>query len=1502
MSLRPLELCEALEEEHAALYGHEDWRVLASEITDPGSMLADVTAVFGPDPLPPLPPNPSAQQLQIRIADRLNRIIDSPLLLAVDERVREKLPESVAACLAVDPPGDADGVRHRNRDTINALFKVRGIERRTWLYEANQIVDARELAQRWKRLFGDQEEWLRSDDDPAERLSEIVQSLNDLVAGELLTKRIPQISADPNLSPDTRTIINDTENRLPEAEVAYLNRRILDDLFGDYVERGRDARLEKLFESIHANGNTSALCLSGGGIRSATFALGVLQSLARRNLLDKFDYISTVSGGGYIGSWLSSWCRRHPAGVRGVCADLAERRTDNLAPDPPPVKHLREYSNYLTPRMGALSGDTLAVISIYLRNLFLNWVMLVPLLLAALLVPRAVSALYFRDIAADAAGLFGNLAERTRWHWLEPVLLGDASFFQQGWGETTLFTCGMIALSVAFLYYGFARPASNKYRSGFAQRMERWLAKLGTGPLVIGSVFLAASWVKCPANSLTMKPFWIFAVAPLVSGFVYLMKYVFTADADRREVAHVTRPRASRFFVELVGVLIAGATGGGVIWLATQHLFPQRLHAMSLGTFPSPVLAFAEAAPSLALYVVFSVPILVGTLFLSAAVFVGISSQVNEDYDREWWARCGGSALGAVIVWVLVTGIVVFGPVGIHFAPKAIAAAGGISGVLAFILARRKKPPTSSASARTIGEMLGDHALAIAAPLFVAVVLAFLSLLTSRFFAPPAPVTPGTAAVLEKLKWQAKETVPSTSIAGSVETVTSTPERPVIDVARLAAWNHLRSFETTPLMDVLGSILVLMFVSAVASWFVNVNKFSMHSMYRNRLIRAYLGASRLHRDPNPITGFDPQDNLPMHVLRAELLWTGSFRDAEQFFVELDTKDEPFIVRLREEVYQRERRRALRKARRSEDFGGQLAQVINDVLENVDLSVPAAPSRSFMREAIGLLSAGWRFVNRLGRWGRNMVVQRAWIPWAEEKRREEPAAPRLGFAVLRKNRERLDDAFPRWLYPYDFPLLQPADVRDVSALRNLVRRRGDGPLSFGNRLWTTLRANAMLLEGCNPENSHYRRAVNNVVRALNQVLEKYDLEDETADSFGEVAKYPPSSTLVGRNRRRLDAELSEAIHPLRAPRPMHVMNMALNLVQGENLAWQERKAESFTVSPMHAGSNRLGYRETSEYGGAGGMTVGTAMAVSGAAISPNRGQKTSSALAFLMTLFNVRLGWWFGNPGARGQKTWRHEGPLPATRPLLEEASGDTTDRSRYVYLSDGGHFENLGLYEMVLRRRHFIVISDAGYDHGYAFDDLGNAIRKIRTDLGIPIDIERLSIYPRDAAKDGGKYCAIGRIRYTAVDPTGKDGQLLYIKPAVYLRNEPTDVYNYARSSMQFPQESTVDQWFSESQFESYRMLGVYIMEQICTSGKAMSFANDCEAAAARNWSPRSMLEFFKRASEYLEPQSAVTELNSAVSQISSRFLELFQETPLPMSVAATAPRRRSWWFRSPRA
>jgi hypothetical protein len=126
-----------------------------------------------------------------------------------------------------------------------------------------------------------------------------------------------------------------------------------------------------------------------------------------------------------------------------------------------------------------------------------------------------------------------------------------------------------------------------------------------------------------------------------------------------------------------------------------------------------------------------------------------------------------------------------------------------------------------------------------------------------------------------------------------------------------------------------------------------------------------------------------------------------------------------------------------------------------------------------------------------------------------------------------------------------------------------------------------------------------------------------------------------------------------------------------------------------------------------------------MAISGAAASPNMGYHTSTPTSSFLSLFNIRLGEWLGNP--RNLETWRRETPRFGLYWLLSELFGNTTDESDFLYLSDGGHFENLGIYELVRRRCCLIVASDAAADPDWQFADLANAIERCRTDFGVSI-------------------------------------------------------------------------------------------------------------------------------------------------------------------------------------
>jgi hypothetical protein len=279
-------------------------------------------------------------------------------------------------------------------------------------------------------------------------------------------------------------------------------------------------------------------------------------------------------------------------------------------------------------------------------------------------------------------------------------------------------------------------------------------------------------------------------------------------------------------------------------------------------------------------------------------------------------------------------------------------------------------------------------------------------------------------------------------------------------------------------------------------------------------------------------------------------------------------------------------------------------------------------------------------------------------------------------------------------------------------------------------------------------------------------------------------------------------------------PYHVIGAALNISQGK-LRWQQRKAASFTLTPLHSGSWVLGFQRTARYAaGRGRLSLGRAMAISGAAVSPNMGYHTSPLIAFVLTFFNARLGVWLPNPAKADARLWRRSEPKLAQLPLLSELAGRTDYEKPFVYVSDGGHFDNLGLYEMIRRRCHRIVVIDAGADPDYRYDDLSSVLAKIRADMNVEIQF-------RNGPEPGRPprylfYTA--EIIYPDDEVPCGHGELMYVK-ATMDAGASLDVRRYARNHSldgdRFPHQSTSNQFFDEDQFESYRALGFYIMRRV---------------------------------------------------------------------------------------
>jgi hypothetical protein len=886
--------------------------------------------------------------------------------------------------------------------------------------------------------------------------------------------------------------------------------------------------------------NHWALCLSGGGIRSAAFALGVLQRFgdqpmapkcggdAAGSLLQQFEYLSTVSGGGYIGSWLSAWLfqerkkraaqGKEPGGANDVVAALNDRMKDYEEVEP--ISNLRRNTHYLAPSFSPISPDLWSDIAGVGRNLCLNWILLVPPMILAVLTTKAM-------VYAFIASL--EINEHT-----VSLALGMATI------------CFVIALSFSVAN----RPSRGLINASQPQFLVfdmaiflagAWLLAviLGgpDGPEIL-SHLIHVPWIdqiqsRFPSCGILCRGAALGAGIYFTSWFIALLWKAILRQAPQPQLEQ----KPGHAWVDLVTWCIVGAVFGALT--AAGFLLLTWIYAPGAPHTANPEMDFQLNAIA-TLVVVCGVPWVISARLIADVVFIAFADLVpGIDAGLEYQARSGGILTLAQLGWLIWFGLVLWAPPvenwlqqSFHgWATASLAAAGGISGAFSVIAGASSKTAAIVQKASGLRRYLSLNTLAaVAAAIFAIVLVAALSI---------------------GIDW-----------AFSFTSSGADPKHP--------SW---------ALVWTVGSALAALV--ALASLVININRYSLHSIYRNRLVRAFLGASRVE---------------------------GERDETKNRFTDFDSLDSPLL----------------------------------------------------------------------------------------------------------------------------------------------------------HELWAT----------GNPRGDNWR--------------------------------------------------------------PLHVINAALNLVSSKNLAWQERMAAPFTFSPLHCGSGSSifsggAYRATQArkdqrrpYGARLGLTLGTAMAISGAAVSPNMGYNTSPGVAFLMTLFNVRLGWWLANPRADNRYYW-DTSPRVALRPYFMEMFGLTSETERWVYLSDGGHFENLGIYEMVRRRCRIIVVSDAGCDPDYMFDDLGNALRKIWIDLGVRIEMngldrlkKRFKKRPTPATQE--PYWAVGRIRYNDADGEGTDGLLLYLKSGLH-GTEPMDVLSYAMAHPAFPHETTANQFFTESQFESYRMLGFEIAGRALESG-----------------------------------------------------------------------------------
>ncbi len=321
----------------------------------------------------------------------------------------------------------------------------------------------------------------------------------------------------------------------------------------------------------------------------------------------------------------------------------------------------------------------------------------------------------------------------------------------------------------------------------------------------------------------------------------------------------------------------------------------------------------------------------------------------------------------------------------------------------------------------------------------------------------------------------------------------------------------------------------------------------------------------------------------------------------------------------------------------------------------------------------------------------------------------------------------------------------------------------------------------------------------------------------------------------RTEERRDDDVSLAALP--ATGPCHLICCAANDLSARDLGALHRGARSAVLSPV--GFSVGGARRAWEADDRGSPTLSAAATASAAAFNPLMGDRSRSlgpAVTFLMAAFNLRLGMWL--PGVplrdRGSRLRRALVGLPFFREMFGLARADGSE----VHLSDGGHFENMAVYELIRRHCRFILAADCGMDPSVGFNDVGNLVRRVRTDFGVDIRIDLSPLRP-DASGVSRQSMVAGDIHY----PEGDTGILLLVKPSI-TGSEPPDVAQYRTRNPVFPHESTGDQFYDEAQWESYRRLGEYVAHSAFhrisrgLEGGEGSRVHELFLRARREWQP----------------------------------------------------------------
>jgi len=308
-------------------------------------------------------------------------------------------------------------------------------------------------------------------------------------------------------------------------------------------------------------------------------------------------------------------------------------------------------------------------------------------------------------------------------------------------------------------------------------------------------------------------------------------------------------------------------------------------------------------------------------------------------------------------------------------------------------------------------------------------------------------------------------------------------------------------------------------------------------------------------------------------------------------------------------------------------------------------------------------------------------------------------------------------------------------------------------------------------------------------------------------------------------------------------PYHLINAAVNLPTSQHRALRERKSDFFLFSKHWCGSPATRYFRTKEWRTNGDdADLATAMAISGGAVSSHMGLRSISLLTSLLTFLNIRLGFWIHRPTKKAFLE------APAFFCLMREMTGIAMSEERqWLNLSDGGHLENMGVYELLRRRCKFIICVDGEADPEATFVGFMTMVRHAQIDFGIVIDAKLDELRPTESHPYGRSHATLCRVHYPGDDeanlPAGT-GMLLYLKLSL-TGNEPELIRRYRAIHPEFPHESTLDQFFDEEQFEAYRQLGIHVAEALFLP-----------AVTSGNVQPESVADWFwSLACNLLEPR-----------------------------------------------